>query len=53
MATVIRPVKGTVDFYPEEMAMRTWLYRKLREVSEAFGYEEYEGPLLETIGTST
>ena len=46
---IIRPVKGTVDFYPEEMALRTWLYRTLKEVSESFGYQEYEAPLLETL----
>lgn len=44
---VIRPVKGTRDYYPEEMGVRTWLYQKMRKVSEAFGYSEYEGPLLE------
>ena len=46
---VIRPVKGTTDFYPEDMKIRTWLYSKLRQVSETFGYEEYEGPFLEKI----
>lgn len=46
---VISSVKGTRDFYPEEMAVRTWLYRTLKEVSETFGYQEYEGPILETL----
>jgi hypothetical protein len=45
---IIRPVKGTVDFYPDEMAFRNWLYATLRSVSESFGYQEYEAPLLET-----
>ncbi len=49
MKNVIQSVKGTRDFYPQEMAVRTWLYRKVREVSESFGYQEYEGPLLEYI----
>ncbi len=44
---VIRSVKGTRDYYPEEMGVRTWLYQKMRKVSESFGYSEYEGPLLE------
>lgn len=44
---VIRSVKGTRDYYPEEMGVRIWLYEKMREVSESFGYSEYEGPLLE------
>jgi len=42
-------VKGTRDFYPEEMAFRNWLFGKMREVSKRFGYEEYEGPILEPL----
>jgi histidyl-tRNA synthetase len=49
MKTTINPVKGTRDYYPEEMAARTWLYKTLRKVSEAFGYQEYEGPILESL----
>ncbi|HSF81410.1 MAG TPA: histidine--tRNA ligase [Anaerolineales bacterium] len=49
MKALIQSVKGTRDFYPEEMAARSWLYDKVRNVSESFGYQEYEGPLLETI----
>jgi histidyl-tRNA synthetase len=49
MKNVIQSVKGTRDFYPPEMAVRTWLYSKVRQVSESFGYQEYEGPLLEYI----
>ena len=49
MKKVINPVKGTRDFYPERMALRTWLYDKVREVSEAFGYQEFEAPILERL----
>ena len=49
MKNVIPPVKGTRDFYPEQMAIRTWLYQIVREVSESFGYQEWEAPLLETL----
>lgn len=49
MSDTIQPVKGTRDFYPEEMSLRTWLYNEIRLVSESFGYQEYEGPLLEPI----
>ncbi|MDP3955343.1 MAG: histidine--tRNA ligase [bacterium] len=45
-----QPVKGTRDFYPEQMAFRNWLFSKMREVSQKFGYEEYEGPILEPLG---
>jgi histidyl-tRNA synthetase len=46
---LIQPVKGTRDFYPEAMAFRTWLYGKVRAVSESFGYQEYETPFLERL----
>lgn len=49
MKNTIPPVKGTRDFYPEEMALRTWLYEAVRAVSERFGYQEYEAPFLEPI----
>jgi len=45
----IPPVKGTRDFYPEEMAFRTWLYDRVRQVSQSFGYREYEPPYLERL----
>jgi len=31
------------------MALRTWLYNAVRAISERFGYQEYEGPLLEYL----
>ena len=49
MKNVIPSLKGTRDFYPEEMSIRAWLYEKARKVSEAFGYQEYDAPFLETI----
>lgn len=48
MAT-IPSVKGTRDFYPEELAFRRWLYEHIRTVSESFGYQEYDGPFLERL----
>lgn len=49
MKQLIPSVKGTRDFYPEEMSIRTWLYQKIKDVSTSFGYEEYEGPILERL----
>jgi len=49
MKNIIQSVKGTREFYPYEMAMRSWLYAKIRSVSESFGYQEYDGPFLESI----
>lgn len=49
MSEEINPVKGTKDFYPESMALRSWFYSKVKKVSSLYGYQEYEGPLLEPI----
>jgi len=49
MADIIQSVKGTRDFYPEDMAYRTWLYDQVRATSERFGYQEWEAPFLERL----
>jgi histidyl-tRNA synthetase len=49
MKRTISPVKGTRDFYPEQMAVRNWLYQTVRAVAESFGYQEYEAPILESL----
>ena len=49
MKPTIQSVKGTREFYPEDMAARRWLYQTIRKVSESFGYEEWDGPFLEKI----
>jgi len=49
MAEIVRSVKGTRDFYPEDMAVRRWMFDIIRGVSTRFGYQEYDGPCLEFI----
>ncbi|KAG6430979.1 hypothetical protein SASPL_109054 [Salvia splendens] len=44
----VNPPKGTRDFPPEEMRMRTWLFQNFREVSQLFGFEEVDFPVLES-----
>lgn len=46
---LVPAVKGTRDFYPEDMAFRNWLYGKIKEVSARFGYQEFDGPVLEYL----
>ncbi len=46
---IIQPVRGTRDFYPEDMAFRQWLNNQIREASEQFGYQEFDGPFLERL----
>jgi histidyl-tRNA synthetase len=49
MANKIQSVKGTREFYPEQMALRNFIYEKVRAASRAFGYQEYDGPFIEPI----
>jgi histidyl-tRNA synthetase len=46
---IIQPVRGSRDFYPEDMAFRQWLKNQIREASEQFGYQEFDGPFLERL----
>ena len=47
--SLIQSVKGTREFYPEEMAQRNFIYDKVRQASQMFGYQEWDAPFLETI----
>jgi len=47
--SMIQPVRGTRDFYPEDMAFRQWLNNQIREASAQFGYQEFDGPFLERL----
>ena len=49
MANKINPVKGTREFYPEQMALRNFIYEKVRAASQAFGYQEWDAPFIEAI----
>ena len=46
---IIQPVKGFRDFYPENWAARKWLSDRWLQLGRLFGYEEYDGPILEPI----
>ncbi len=45
----IKTVKGVREFYPEEMSLRNYIYEKVRAASQSFGYQEWDGPFIETI----
>lgn len=49
MASKIQAVKGTREFYPEQMALRNFINDKVRTASQAFGYQEWDAPFIETI----
>ena len=38
----LMPVKGTRDFFPDQMRVRKWLFQVWRSVSEQAGFEEYD-----------
>lgn len=45
----LMPLKGFRDRYPKDKALQTYIFQKAREVAYLFGFEEYDGPLLEPI----
>ncbi|HVX87397.1 MAG TPA: histidine--tRNA ligase [Gemmatimonadales bacterium] len=40
---------GFRDFYPEELARRAHIFAVWRQVATRYGFEEYDGPPLETL----
>ena len=42
-----QPYKGTRDFFPDEMRRQKWMFDRMRTAVESFGYQEYNGPMLE------
>jgi histidyl-tRNA synthetase len=49
MALSTQPYKGARDFYPEDKRLQKYLFKKMRQTVESFGYEEYDAPILEPI----
>jgi histidyl-tRNA synthetase len=43
------PYRGTRDFFPKEMRIRNYIFKKMAEISELYAYEPYDGPLLEEV----
>ena len=55
MSTADRPAyldapQGTRDFYPPDMQIRNWLFDNMRASARAFGFSEYDAPVLEHVG---
>ncbi len=44
-----QPYKGTRDFYPREMRLRNWFFGVIRDVLERSAFDEYNGPMLESL----
>ena len=44
-----QPYKGTRDFYPDDMRLRNWFFGRIRNALELAAFEEYNGPMLESL----
>ena len=42
------PYKGTRDFYPPAQRQQNYLFQQMHRVARLFGFEPYNGPLLES-----
>ncbi len=49
MSLSTQPIKGARDIYPPEKALQNWFFDQWRRVSHAFGYQEYDAPILEPL----
>jgi histidyl-tRNA synthetase len=43
------PYRGTRDFFPKDKRIRDYLFSIMTKTAESFGYESYDGPLLEEV----
>lgn len=44
-----KPYRGTRDFFPKEKRIQDYIFSKMHLTSQSFGYEHYDGPLLEEV----
>ena len=49
MALTKKAYKGCRDFFPQDKRKLEYIFQKVKNVSESFAYEPYDGPLLESI----
>ncbi len=49
MALNKKPYRGCRDFFPENMRVREFLFNQMKKSAEQFGYQPYDGPLLEEV----
>ena len=41
--------RGTRDFFPSDQRLKTYIYSKIHKLMHSFGYEEYNGPIVEHL----
>ena len=52
MTTISAP-KGTRDFYPEEMAIREYIFNTWEKSCKKYGFEKFDAPLFENLDLFT
>jgi histidyl-tRNA synthetase len=45
----LNPYKGTRDFYPEDFALRQYIFTKWQQVCQNFGYQQYDASVIEPL----
>jgi histidyl-tRNA synthetase len=43
----LQPPRGTRDFYPDDLRLRSWLFERFRDVARRFAFEEVDAPVVE------
>ena len=46
---MFQTLPGFRDFYPEDLAKRNHIFRIWRQTAAAFGFQEYDTPVLEPL----
>lgn len=41
-------IGGTRDFFPNEMSLHNWLINHWKKISEIYGFQEYDAPIVES-----
>lgn len=48
-----KALSGFRDFYPDDLDLRTYIFKTWRSVATRYGFEEYDGPPLEPLSLYT
>ena len=49
----VQALPGFRDFYPADLALRSYIFETWRKVATRYGFEEYDGPPLESLDLYT
>ena len=41
--------RGTRDFFPKDQRIKNYIYSKIHKLMLSYGYEEYNGPIVEHL----